>query len=240
MKKPKMQKATAQEKALTKMGIDTWNGYVSDFMPAEAEMARRAEFTASEKAAAKGMASADTAAAFKGLNRDTIKTQSMVGADESSGRTKFAIAGNAEAEGKAKGLSAAAASVTGEIQSDYDQLGVMATGRDVAFSSMADMAAGARRATGLALAASQAKFAKNEALVNAAGVVAGAGVRRYQLNKDAAAKKAKESQTFKDAIHHSSLPLDGDGVYLPYSGGNSPLDPKNKSSVRTYPYPFEI
>ena len=103
MKKPKKQGPTAQEKALEEVSIATWNDYVERFQPAEAELARRAEFTEGEKLAARGMANAEAAAAFKGLTRDTMAAQLVSGADESSGRSKFAMAGNAEGEGRAKG-----------------------------------------------------------------------------------------------------------------------------------------
>ncbi len=194
MKKPKKQGPTAQEKALEQVSIAQWNDYVARFRPAEAELARRAEFTEGEKLAARGMASADSAAAFKGLTRQTVLAQSVSGADESSGRTKLAMAGNAEAQGRARGLAGAAAVTGQKIQSDAERLGITAIGRNIASQATSDMAAGARRATSLALAASEAKFARNEALVDAVGLVAGAGVRRYQLNKQ------KKHEEFADTL----------------------------------------
>lgn len=184
MKKPKKQGPTAEEKALQEVSIGQWNDYVARFRPAEAELARRAEFTRGEKLAAEGMAGADAAAAFKGLTRDTIASQKIAGADASSGRTKFALAGNAEAKGKATGLAAAAASTGQKIQSDAERLGITAIGRGVASGTTSDMAAGARRATNLALAAREARFERNQSIVLGAATVAGAATARYQLNKN--------------------------------------------------------
>ena len=195
-KPPKKQGPTAEERELNRVSVAQWNDYVTRFRPAEAELVRRAELTAGERASVKGQARGDVAAAFDGLTRDTIAAGGQTGARVNSGKTKLALAGNAQAEGKTAGLAAAAAETGAEIDRDQQQTGITGLGRSIATDVTADLSRGARRATNLALAASQARFQRNQDVINAAAAVTGAGIRKYQLSKEA---KKKENPALGDS-----------------------------------------
>jgi hypothetical protein len=179
MKPPKKQGPTAEERELERVSIAEWNDYVGRYRPAEAALIKDAQLTAGERASVKGQASADTAAAFKDLTSQTIRTGGQTGAKLSSGRTKFGLAGDALASGKARGLSAAAAETGAEFDRDQKELGITATGRNIAHDVTANLSRGAQRATRLSLAASQARFDRNAATVNALSSVAGAVTRKF-------------------------------------------------------------
>jgi hypothetical protein len=181
MKTPKKQGATAEETALKETSIAQWNDYVGRFRPAEAALAKKAELTSGERASVKGQASADTAAAFKGLNRETIAAGGQTGANANSGKTKLSLAGNAEAQGKARGLSGAIAETGAEIDSDQQKVGITALGRNIAANATADLARGARRATNVALASAAARHQKNEAAILGVASVAGAAARKFDV-----------------------------------------------------------
>ena len=183
-KKPKKQGPTASETALADVSQQQWADYVERFRPAEAALIRKAQFTAGEKAQVKGEVAADTAAAFSGLTRDTIAKGGAAGAKVGSGKTKLALAADTRAAGTAKGVGQGLAVVGGEVDSQMKKLGIAATGRGIARETTANLSRGAQRATSLALAASQAKFERNQALVEGVSTVAGAAVRKYQLNKE--------------------------------------------------------
>lgn len=181
MKSPKTSDfaATPEEIELRRVSGAQWNDYVSRFRPAEAALAKSVELTAGERAQVKGEVSADTAAAFKGLSRETISATGQAGADVSSGKTKLSLAGNTQAAGRSRGVGQAIAETGAEIDETSKQLGLVALGRDIATDVTSDLSRGARRATGLALAESAAKRAKNEALLGAFSTVAGAATRKF-------------------------------------------------------------
>lgn len=188
---PTKQVATKGEIELGQRSVTAWNDYVSKFMPAEAELARRAEFTAGEKARVTGEANADTANAFKGLTRSTVTSAAQGGADVSSGKTKFSLAADATAQGKASGLSQAAASVGGQLDSEQQKLGLVGLGRNIASSATANLSRGAQRATSLALAESAAKYQRNleisqarsDLVFGVAGAAANKGLQAYKNKK---------------------------------------------------------
>ncbi len=185
MQSPKKEAPTAQERALTDVSLASWTDYVERFRPAEIALIKKAEFTAGEKAQVKGEVAADTASAFSGLNRDTISSGEQTGADVSSGKTKLGLAGDAQAAGTARGLGQAVAVTGGEIDSEQQKVRIAATGRNLAHDATANLSRGAQRATSLALAASEARFSRNQSNIDAMFAVAGAGTRKYQLNKQA-------------------------------------------------------
>lgn len=179
MKSPSKQGPSAEERQLSAQSAATWNDYVARFRPAEAALAKKAEFTAGESAQVQGEASADTAAAFKGLSRNTVATGGISGADVNSGKTKLNLAGDALAEGKTRGAATNAAEIGGRLDSEMQGMGIVATGRGQANMAMSNLSQGAQRATQLALAESQAKFERNQAAVNSIAAVAGAATRKF-------------------------------------------------------------
>jgi len=181
MKAPSKQQASAEERALKDVATSSWNVYTSSYIPAEAALAKTAEMKQGEVESIKGQANADTAAAFKGMARQTQVSHQISGADEQSGKSKFALAGDAEAQGKATGLTKAGAKTNLQISKDQQKLGVVAIGRDQASGAIADMSANARRTTRLALAARDARQAKNSALIMGAATVAGAAARKFDV-----------------------------------------------------------
>jgi hypothetical protein len=191
MKGPKAQK-TEQERALEEVSVAQWNDYVTRFIPAESELIKQSELTEGERASVKGQASADTASAFKGLTRDTLAASEAGGADVSSGKAKFGLASNADARGRALGLGAAVAETGAEISRDKQQTGIVALGRQIAADTTADLSAGARRASRVALAEAASKFERNSAIINAGAVVGGAALRKYQLAKEAKLADTRE------------------------------------------------
>jgi hypothetical protein len=144
---------------------------------------KKAEFTAGERAQVKGEVAADTAAAFKGLTRSTVASGEATGADVSSGKTKLALAANTRGAGKAKGQGQAAAETGGEIDQSMQQLRIAGFGRGIATGVTSDLSREARRATRLALAESEARFQRNQDLVNAGASIAGAAAYRVKNRK---------------------------------------------------------
>lgn len=181
-KKPK---ESAQERALADVSRANWADYVERYRPAEAAWIKKAEFTKGEEARVKGEVAADAASAFKGLTRSTLASNAAAGAKIGSGKTKLGgLAQDALAKGTARGVGMAQAEMGGRLDSEQQKIAVAATGRDIAHEATVNMSRGAQRATNLALAASQAKFERNMALVEGAGVVAGTAFRKYQLKKE--------------------------------------------------------
>ena len=179
MAKAPKARETPEERALKEVSIAQWNDYVNLYQPAEAELMKRAELTAGELASVKGQASADTAAAFKGLTRSTQAASEASGADLSSGKSKFSLAADADARGTAGGLSQVAAEIGAKSQADKQQAGIVALGRQVAADVTADMSAGARRASRVSMAQAAGKYERNAAAIGAAATVAGAAYRKW-------------------------------------------------------------
>ena len=185
-KAPKKQGPTAAETALAEVSSAQWNDYVARFRPAEAALAKDAELTKGEIARVKGEVSADTEAAFKGLTRATIASGEAAGADVSSGKTKLSLAANADAKGTAKGVGQSVAKTGAEIDSQGRRVQIAGFGRGVATDVTRNLSRGAQRATGLALAESNARFqtqlARNDAFATVAGGAA-AKFRSIRENK---------------------------------------------------------
>jgi len=184
MAKPKKTGPTAQERALADTSRSQWADYVERFRPAEAALIKKAEFTAGEKAQVKGEASADTHAAFAGLARDTVAKGGQAGADVNSGKTKFTLAADAAAAGAASGLAQGAAVTGGQLDSEGQKLKIAGFGRKVATDVTANLSRGAQRATRLAIADSQAKFERNQALLDTGATIAGAATRKLMKPKE--------------------------------------------------------
>ena len=184
MKSPEKQGPTAQETATADVSSQTWADYVERYRPAEAALIRKAEFTAGEKAQVKGEVAADTAAAFKGASRSSISANEQAGASAASGKSKLALAADAIAQGTAAGVGKGMAVAGGNVDQDQMNLKIAGFGRGVAQDATANMSRGAQRATRLALAASQARFEKNQATVNAVAGVAGAAAAKFKSNYD--------------------------------------------------------
>ncbi len=174
---------TASERALADVSSQQWDDYVQRFRPAEAALIKKAKFTAGEKAQVKGEASADTAASFAGLARDTVSKGKQAGGDANSGRTKFSLAADAEAAGSVSGLAQGAAVTGGELDAEGQNLKIAGFGRKVATDVTANLSRGAQRATALAIADSQAKFERNAALLDTVASVAGAATRKLTMKK---------------------------------------------------------
>lgn len=177
MGQPKRAPKTEQEKALEEVSIAQWNDYVARFVPAEAALAKKAELTAGERARVKGEVSADVADAFKDLPRETLAAHR---GDASSGGAKAALAGDALAAGKAKGLGKAAAETVAEVEELKQRTGITALGRNVAADTTADLSRGARRAGSVAITEARARNYVNQAKIGLAASIAGAGIRKYQ------------------------------------------------------------
>jgi len=170
---------TQQEIALSDVSNAQWEDYKARFRPAEKALAKNAEMTKGERAQVKGQVSADTEQAFKGLMRSTIASGAASGAQASSGKTKLSIAADARAAGKAKGVGQSIAETGAEIDEQGRQLQIASFGRGVAQNVTANMSRGAVRATKLAIAASEAKFIRNAARMDAVASVAGAATRKF-------------------------------------------------------------
>ena len=198
MKSPKKQGPTAEETALREVSSQQWNDYVERFQPAEAALIKKAEFTAGEKAQVKGEVAGDVAAAFKGATRNTVSSHGAGGADVSSGKTKLSLAADASAAGTAKGVGQGIAVAGGQVDSDQMKLKIAGIGRGVAHAATADLSREARGATRLALAASQARFEKNQAIVEGVATVAGAATKKFQLHNEGKKDAKKFSDEFGD------------------------------------------
>lgn len=205
MKSPKKMKATAGERQLQRQSVAQYADYVARFRPAEIALAKKAELTGGERAQVKGEVSGDVASAFKGLSRSTVSSSGQAGADVSSGKTKFGLAADATAAGEAKGLGQAVAIAGAEIDETQQKIGITAIGRDLAHDATANLSQGARRATSLALAASQARFETNLATTNAAFAVAGAATKRFGQEFKLRKSKANVAGMRKD-VSGLSLP----------------------------------
>lgn len=192
MKSPDKPKATAQEKALEQTSVAQWNDYVARYRPAEAELVRRAQTTAGERARVQGEVAGDVAESFKGLTRSTISSGGQVGADAASGRVKFALADDAEAQGRAQGLGRGVALTGARLDEDAQKLRIAGFGRQLATDATADLSRGARRATSLALNQAQDRFSRNATDLEVLGTIAGAasarGMEIYRDRKSAAQK----------------------------------------------------
>lgn len=222
MKSPKKPGPTAEERALEETSTAEWTDYVARFRPAEAELIRRAQLTEGERAAVKGQVSADTAAAFKGLTSSTIRSGGASGAKISSGKTKLRLADDALAQGTTRGLAASAAETGAEIDRDQQQVGIVGLGRQIATDVTADLSRGARRATRLALAASQARFERNQAVVSGLSAVAGAATRKFgdpfgtKGKKDSAEQLELAEQLGLIDINHPRFDQRGGQVNFPF------------------------
>lgn len=183
MKAPPKEKATAGELALKDVSRQKEADYQSRFRPAERALIKDAELTKGERAQVKGEASADTAAAFKGMDRSTISAGAQAGAQGSSGKTKLSLAADAATAGQVGGIGQAMAEAGAEVDSQGRQIQAVGFGRDVSQRVTANLNREGVRATNLALAASEARMMKNTARLDAAASVAGAATRKYQLSK---------------------------------------------------------
>ncbi len=178
MKSPKKVGPTAQETALADVSAQQWTDYVERFRPAEAALIKQAQLTEGERAQVKGEVAGDTAAAFKGLTRNTIATGEQTGADVSSGKTKLSLAGDADAAGTATGLGQAAAITGAEVDAEQQKVRIVGFGRNLATDATANLSRGAQRATRTALAASESRFQLNQSRLDAFATVAGAATRK--------------------------------------------------------------
>jgi len=192
-KSPKKVGPTAQETALADVSGQQWTDYVERFRPAEVALIKQAQLTEGERAQVKGEVAADTAAAFKGLTRNTIATGEQTGADVSSGKTKLSLAGDADAAGTARGLGQALAITGAEVDAEQQKVRIAATGRGIAHDATANLSRGARRATNTALAASESRFQRNQNNIDALFAVAGAGTAKYRSHLDAEKKRIADT-----------------------------------------------
>ncbi len=183
MKAPKKVQASAQERALADMVASQWTDYVERFRPAEVALIKQAQLTKGERAQVKGEVAGDTAAAFKGLTRNTLSSGEQTGADVNSGKTKLSLAGDADAAGQATGLGQALAITGAEIDAEQQKVRITGFGRNLATDATANLSRGAQRATRTALAASESRFQLNQARIDAVSAVAGAGVAKYKSLK---------------------------------------------------------
>lgn len=178
-KGPKVPGPSPEEIALKEVSVAQWNDYVSRFRPAEAELIKRSELTAGERASIRGQAATDTASAFKGLTRGTVAAGEASGADVTSGKTKMGLAGNADARGQAIGMGAVAGELGAMAAQDKQQAGIAAMGRNIATDATTSFAQGARRASKVAMATAAARWETNVAAINAAAAVGGAAARKW-------------------------------------------------------------
>ena len=204
-KAPKKQGPTAEERALQQVSSAQWNDYKERFRPAEKALALNAKLTDGERAQVKGEVAADTAQAFSGLTRSTISAGEQAGADVNSGKTKLSLAGNAAAMGKARGVGQAMAETGAELDSEGRFMKIAGFGREVAAGATADMSRGAVRATRLALAASNAKFEKNQAMIGAVATVAGAAASKFNEVR-VAKQKARLSDLASEKHEFGGMP----------------------------------
>jgi len=226
MRAPAKVGPTASERALADVSSQQWNDYVARFRPAEAALIKKAEFTAGEKAQVKGEASADTAASFAGLARDTISKGKQAGGDANSGRTKFSLAADAESAGTAKGLAQGAAVTGGELDSEGQKLKIAGFGRKVATDVTANLSRGAQRATALAIADSQAKYERNAAMAEAVAGIAGAATRKLTMKKPL-------SKADADAV--DEVPLNARPRHYTPGGAVSPDTMYDPYDLRSFP-----
>ncbi len=217
MQSPGAPGKTAEESALEFVAGQSWGDYVERFRPAEMALARDAELTKGEIAQVKGEVSADTAAAFKGLSRSTVSSNAQAGADLSSGKAKLGLAADATAQARASGLGKGAAATGARIDEDMQNVRIASFGRNLATDVTADLSRGARRATAIAIAESNARFERNAANLDAAATVAGAAYEKYNQVRASASKKRIKAM----GKQVSGLSLPNVGLNLP--GGSNPM-----------------
>jgi hypothetical protein len=191
-----------------------WNDYVAMYRPAEAAMVKRSEFSAGERNRVRGEVSGDTGAAFKGLDRKTVSAGGQAGGKISSGSTLMALAGNAEAQGGAQGIGKAAATLGGKLQSESEKFRVTQVGSGIVSGIQSDLSQAARRQTAVANQKAFLKAQQQNAKIAAAATVAGAGVRKYGIMKDAAAAEKL------NAVRAENEDLMGGGTGAPNFAAN--------------------
>jgi hypothetical protein len=222
MAQAKTQGPTEQEKALGEVSKYQWDDYVERFRPAEAALIKKARLTGGERAAAKGLASADTAAAFKGAARGSVAAGALTGAKVGSGRTKMSLAADATAAGAARGVAAAGATTNAELSSENQMLKIAGMGRGIAHNATMNMARDASRASQVSLAEAAARQQKKEAMINLAATVGGAAYRKHQSVK-AANKQADLHRSRYEVPYDAAARLGMDPVSPPIPGLDSLL-----------------
>jgi hypothetical protein len=213
-KKPKDPGPSQADIAQVQVSQARWSHYVSQYRPAEAALVERAEFTAGERNRVRGEVAADTAAAFKGLDRKTVSAGGQAGSKVGSGSALMALAGNAEAQGGAQGVGKAAATLGGKLQSEGEKFRVTQIGQGVVSGIHSDLSQAARRQTAVANQKAFLKAQQQNARIAAAATVAGAGVRKYGIMKDAAAAEKL------DAARAENEDLMGGGTGAPNFAAN--------------------
>jgi hypothetical protein len=186
-----------------------WDHYMANYRPAELELVRRSEFTAGEQAQVRGEVAADTAAAFSPLTRKTISAGSQAGHRAGSGSTKLDLAGNALAQGTAQGVGKAAATLGGRLESEMEQFRVTSIGQGKVSDVQTDLSRAARRSNTVSVHKAILKAEEQNQRVAAAATVAGAGVRKYGL-----VREAREVKALEDARQRNKS-IFGDGVGAP-------------------------
>lgn len=182
--KPKDPGPSQADMAQVAVAGHQWNDYMTRFAPAEAELVKRSEFTAGERARVRGEVAADTATAFKGLARKTVSASGQAGQNLASGATKLGLAGNALAQGEATGVGRAAAELGGRLESESEKFRVSQIGRNIVSDIQSDLSKTARRQTQASLEKAMLKAQAQNQKIAAAATIMGAGVRKYGLMQE--------------------------------------------------------
>ena len=167
--KPKKAAPTAAEKASAEIGAKEWNDYVRNFMPLEKQVADDVRYKEGAVRGLAGAANVDSAMAHAGAYE--------------SARSPLGI--TSSVLGRNSQTSAAAAGVSDGMyaRETAGLTGLTAFGRKLSADSMANYGAIGNRATGLALAKSDAQAQRTNDLTNLGAAVAGnwyAGYRHKQ------------------------------------------------------------
>ena len=177
-KAPKDPGPSEADRAQVEVSEATWTDYVERYRPAEAQLVKRAQYSAGERSRVRGEVSGDAAAAFKGLARKTVSASGQAGQKVGSGSLVAALAGNAGAQGEVTGVGKAAADLGGRLKSEGDKLGVTAIGRNVVAGVQTNLSQAAQRQTQVALQKSMLKAALQNQKIELGAAVLGAGVRK--------------------------------------------------------------
>ena len=212
MKAPK-QEQKEQERALNEVSVAQWTDYVARYQPAEAELIKRSELTAGERASLKGQVAGDVSSAFKGLTRDTLATSEQSGAGIESGKAKFSLAANADAKGRALGTGQVLAERGAEVARDQQQAGISALGRGIAADVTQNMARGARIATRVGMAEAAGRFSRNSQLLDTSAAVAGAAWKKWGVPYMEQRADQKRLEAGGMTVDKSFLPTDLDAAF---------------------------
>lgn len=179
-KKPKDPGPSAADVAQVEVSGERFSMWMSDFRPAAAAMVKRASaVSAGERYRVRGETAADTAGAFKELNRTTISASSQVGQKAGSGGLVASMAANARSQGEASGMGKSAVTLGARLDKETEQFRAAQIGSGIADSVQTSLSQAGRRQTQVSLQKAILNAEKQNRKVAAGAAAAGAIARKY-------------------------------------------------------------